>query len=256
MKRLNLLKDYSILLKKKLILINSIEKIKVEVLKSWDHLNYLITLSKKSWVRLSCLITIIGGTFFILTTIIAMFFYPGSYNFATNFFSDLGMTSSSTNHEPNPISSVLFLLACTVVGASLIPFWIVMTRLFSEVHITKYISYLGSIAGLISSVLLMGVGIFPMDTAILAHFISAGAFFISLSIAIIIYSIAIFLDKNYRKIYGFIGIGFSLFIILYLCRVFFLIDPLAQKIVVYGYITWAVFQLSKIWKLKNKINRI
>lgn len=243
-------------MKKSIILTNSIEKIRVELLKSWDHLNYLITLSKKSWVRLCILITMIGGSFFILTTIIAMFFYPGGYNFATNFFSELGMSRSTTNHEPNPISSVLFLLACTVVGASLIPFWIVMTRLFSEARVTKYISYLGSISGLISSVLLMGVGIFPTDREILAHFISAGGFFISLSIAIIIYSLAIFLDKNYRKLYGVIGLGFSLFIILYICRVFYLIDPLAQKISVYGYISWAVFQLSKIWKLKNKLNTI
>ena len=240
----------------KIILTNGIEKIKVEVLKSWDHLNYLIALSKKSWVQLCILTTIIGGSFFISTTILAMFFYPGGYNFVTNFFSELGMTRSSMNHELNPISSVLFLLACTLVGVSLIPFWIVMTKLFSEVKITKYISYLGSITGLISSVLLMGVGIFSMDKATLAHFISAGGFFIFLSISIIIYSIAIFLDKNYRKIYAFIGIGFSLFIILYICRVFYFIDPLAQKIVVYGYISWAVFQLSKIWKLKNKQNKI
>ncbi|HEY0087589.1 MAG TPA: hypothetical protein VGB37_02030, partial [Candidatus Lokiarchaeia archaeon] len=61
---------------------------------------------------------------------------------------------------------------------------------------------------------------------------------------------------NYRKLYGVIGLGFSLFIILYICRVFYLIDPLAQKISVYGYISWAVFQLSKIWKLKNKLNTI
>ena len=210
----------------------------------------------KSWKKLSCLTSVLGGLFFIIITIISMVFYPGGYSFFYDYFSTLGASKSLNTHEPNPVSSVLFTIACVVVGISLIPFWIVVTTLFKDKSITKYLSYIGSIIGFISSPSLIGVGIFPTDTASLEHLISSRFFFLSFATAIMIYSIAIILNDDYQKMYAFIGFGFSIFIVLFVFRVFALINPLAQKIIVYGFVAWAFLQIEKIWKNLNSNNLI
>ncbi|HEY0088466.1 MAG TPA: DUF998 domain-containing protein [Candidatus Lokiarchaeia archaeon] len=205
----------------------------------------------KSWKKLSCLTIVLGGLFFIIITIIAMLFYPGGYSFFYNYFSDLGASKSVKNHEPHPVSSLLFLIACVVVGVSLIPFWIVVTTLFNDKSITKYLSYIGSIFGFISSPSLIAIGIFPTDTASLEHLISSRFFFLSFAAAITIYSIAILLNDDYQKMYAFVGFIFSIFIVLFIFRVFAIINPLAQKIIVYGFVAWAFLQITKIWKNLN-----
>ncbi|TFG06237.1 MAG: DUF998 domain-containing protein [Promethearchaeota archaeon] len=206
----------------------------------------------KSWKRLSCLIAVFGGVFFIITTIIAMIFYPGGYDFINHYFSNLGATKTLGTRQPNPISSFLFLLSCVIAGLSLIPFWIALTTLFSGKLITKIISYIGSIFGIIACPLLMGVGIFPTDTARVEHVFSARFFFLAFAAAILIYSIAILMNDDYQNIYSFIGIIFSVFIVLFIFRVLDLINPLAQKIIVYGFVAWALIQIMKIWKIDDK----
>lgn len=209
----------------------------------------------KSWKHLSCIAALIGGIQFIVVTFIAMFFYPDGYSFTEDYFSFLGTTINVRTYSPNRISRILFVIACVVAGASLIPFWIVITTLFKNSDIARYLSYFGSILGIISSPLLMGAGIFPGDKMYETHSFSAKYFFLLFAAAILIYSIAILLNENYQNIYAFIGFGFSVLIVLYILRFFIQIGPLMQKIIAYGFISWAGLQVIKIWKTINLQDR-
>ncbi len=204
----------------------------------------------KSWKRVSCIIIVLGGFQFILLTFIAMFFYPGGYSFTEDYFSNLGTTVNVKTGSPNVISRVLFLIACVVVGASLIPFWVVLTALFTESKLTYYISLFGSIIGVGSSISLMGVGIFAEDTQYFLHSTSAKMFFIFMMIAILTFSTAILLNSEYPNIYSFVGIVFSISSItfLYVFRYSIQISVIMQKIIVYGFCLWAVLQISNVWK--------
>ena len=205
----------------------------------------------KVWKSLACIITLLGGFQFILLSFIAMLFYPDGYSFTADYFSYLGTTINMKTGSPNLVSRILFLIACVVVGASLIPFWIVISTLFSESRLNKYISISGSIMGIISSVCLMGVGIFAEDTHYIVHISLAQMFFSFILIAVIIYSFAILLNPTYHNIYSLIGIGssISIIILLYIFRNSMLMNVLLQKIIVYGYCAWVVLQISQIWKV-------
>ena len=210
----------------------------------------------KSWKHLSCIIALIGGIQFIVVTIVAMFFYPDGYSFTEDYFSFLGTTVNVRTYSQNTISRILFVIACVVAGASLIPFWIVITTLFKDKEITRYLSYFGSLLGIIASPLIMGVGIFPGDKMYDIHNFAARYFFLLFAIAILIYSIAILFNENYQNFYAFIGFGFSVLIVLYIMRVFIQIGPLMQKIIVYGFIIWATLQVLKIWKRIESENSV
>jgi hypothetical membrane protein len=204
----------------------------------------------KLWKSLACIITLLGGFQFILLTFLAMLFYPDGYSFTTDYFSYLGTTINMKTGSPNIISRMLFLIACVVVGASLIPFWIVISTLFSESKFNQYISISGSVMGIISSVCLIGIGIFAEDTHYLVHTSLAKMFFSFIIIAILIYSFAILLNSRYHNINSFIGIAFSISVIvfLYIFRNSIQMNIIMQKVIVYGYCAWVVLQISQIWK--------
>ena len=204
----------------------------------------------KSWKRLCCIAIVLGGFQFILLTFIAMIFYPGGYSFTEDYFSNLGTTVNVKTGSPNGISRVLFLIACVVVGASLIPFWVVLMALFTESKLTFYISLFGSIIGVASSLFLMGIGIFAWDTQYFLHSTLANMFFIFIIIAMLTYSTAILLNSEYPNIYSFVGIVFSISSIIFLSVFSYsvIISVIMQKIIVYGFILWAVLQISNVWK--------
>jgi hypothetical membrane protein len=202
----------------------------------------------KSWKRLACVFAVFGGVQFIILTFIAMIFYPDGYSFANNYLSHLGTTKTVESGAPNTIPRVLFVIACVVAGAVLVPFWVVITTLFVESSLMKYISIFGSILGVISSPFLMALGIFAGDTDLYLHSITTKLFFLLFAAAILIYSIAILLNSEYQNIYSIVGIAFSIIIILYIFRYFILFRVIMQKIIVYGFILWALLQVTKIWK--------
>ena len=210
----------------------------------------------KSWKRIGCLISVIGGLQFIFVTIIAMIVYPGGYSFFFQTFSYLGLVNSATNGADNTISRLLFIIACSIAAFSLVPFWIIAPSLFSEKNITKYMSLLGSACGVISSPFLVLLAIIPGDTNYVEHIIATNIFFLLFAAAILIYSIAIFLNDDYQNMYAYVGIVFSIFITLYplVFRQIYLIRGTTQKIIVYGFCLWVVYQVTKVWKVVGPLN--
>ena len=200
----------------------------------------------KDWKRLSCLIGWFSAIQFIVVTLIAMLFFPGGYNFSGHYFSHLGLTQ--VMGVPNPISRALFVIAGVLAGVGLIPFWIVMTTLFTKPLIARIISMIGSICGLISSPFLMALVIYPGDTYGFEHMISTMIFFLLFAASIFIYSIAMLFKKDYPKIYPLIGVIFSIVIVMFMYGFFAAINVAMQKIVVYCFCLWTAFQGTRVWK--------
>lgn len=207
---------------------------------------------KKLWKKIACLLAVIGALQFIVLTIIAMFFYPGGYLFFEYTFSYLG-TTVAENGADNAIARTLFVVSCTVVAVSLDPFWILMPTLFSEQRATKILSLVGSACGIASSPFLILLAVIPGDIDFAGHILATNLFFFSFAAAIIIYSAAILLNSEYQNIYGWIGFAFSVLIILYplVFRKIYAIRSLMQRIVVYGFVLWVVYQVTRIWRVTS-----
>ncbi len=201
----------------------------------------------KSWKRVGCLIAVIGTLQMIVLTLIAMILYPDGYSFSEHYFSHLGLTRTP-NGLDNTTSQILFIIALIGAAIALIPFWIVLTTIFSDLAGVKYLSYFGSILGLISSPFLIGIAIFPGDTHGALHSMSARNFFLLFAVAILVYSIAILFNKDYHNIYAIVGIIFSVIIVLFIFRFFTAIGPIMQKTIIYCFCLWGAFQIIKIWK--------
>jgi hypothetical protein len=185
---------------------------------------------------------------FLLLTLLAALFYPGGYDYFGYYFSDLGAVEAR-NGEPNPISRSLFLMALTIIALSLIPFWLIIHRLFRESTVEKILSILGSALGLLSSPFTIGVGLFPIDTQLETHFIITLILVSLFALASLLYSIAITLNQNYPNYLGLVA-----FILLAISVASFatsLSDPslgaFLQKIVAYGYFVWTLIPTYLLW---------
>lgn len=206
----------------------------------------------KSKKRLSCLFLIIAVIQFMILTNIAMVFYPGNYSYTTHTFSSLGQIT--VNGKDNTISRIIFIIACTIVAIALIPFWLTMPILFSENKATKNLGKLGTFFGVLSAPFLSLISIVSLDWGYEVHMIPTDLFFIGITSAIIVYSIAILFNHNYNNIYAIVGLALSIISLLYIFRFFDVIRPIMQRIVVYSFMLWAFVQIAKIWKFTGAQN--
>ena len=202
----------------------------------------------KSIGRLACVVTVFGVLQFFLLTFLAALFYPGGYDYFGYYFSDLGAVAAR-NGEPNIISRALFSVALTIVALALIPFWLVIRRLFTESTVERVFGAVGSASGLISSPFIVGVALFPIDTQLDTHILVTLTFFSLFVLASLLYSIAITLNKSYSNYSGLAGV------VLFAVSLVILMDPLAshvafmQTIVTYGYFIWVLVQIFLVWPL-------
>ncbi len=204
-----------------------------------------------SWKRLGAYLSIFGGIQFIIITAIIMLIYPGGYNFFFNSFSQLGQ--AVTNSVPTPQNWFLFAFTCTLVAACSIPFWLAIRMVFTGSSRIFYLSWIGTILGFLAAVFVSSLAIFAMDVFPSLHGYSTYAFFFFISSAIIVYTIAILLNKDYENLYAIIGIIVAILAYTYLIGMIFnvpIIEGAAmQKVAVYGLILWSAFQGYKLLKV-------
>lgn len=114
---------------------------------------------------------------FVILTLAAMLFYAGGtstdpttarYQFFTNFFSDLGMTVAH-NGEANTISFLLFSLALSLAGLSLIAFFLLLPRFFQTDRLGLTLARLGMVFGIIAGLCFIGVAFTPANLLLTAH---------------------------------------------------------------------------------------
>ncbi|MHA1378410.1 MAG: DUF998 domain-containing protein [Candidatus Helarchaeota archaeon] len=176
--------------------------------------------------------------------------YPFPYSFWGNYFSDLGRTYIDFGRIPNPISSTLFFSGLIIAGIAFIPFWVILKTIYLDLEL-KHLSTLGTSTGIISSIFLIAVAIFPTNIYYTLHAIVASIFFVSFALGIFIFTVIIFRNSKYPNFFAYIGIFVLAIILLY---VFTPVSrPLFQKLCIYSIMLWVLTQNIKIWDI-NSLN--
>ncbi len=199
---------------------------------------------KLSWKMIGALCGVIGPLLFVIITAVAMVVRPTGYNFFLEPFSALGLTV--TNGFPSMLNYYLFVAACTIVAVCMIPFWFALRSLFTETTFVRVTGWIGTIIGLASVPFLSGLAILAADAFHFEHGLVTTIFFLLISSAVIIYSIAISVDNDYTWLYAIPGIVIGV-----ICCIYVLapstppFDALGsaamQKVVVYGLVSFSSY---------------
>ncbi|MCP5100827.1 MAG: hypothetical protein GY943_35195 [Chloroflexi bacterium] len=196
-------------------------------------------------------VVMVGCIQFLLLTIIAMLLYPGGvwgnettvgYNFFQNFFSDLGLITA-LNGVPNTPSTILFVVALTVAGLSLILFFLTFPRFFTHTPILKWICRLAALVGVWAGVSYIGIAATPADLFLDAHVKFVYHAFVALPISVTLFAIVILFTPSYPNKYAYVMLLFAACLSVYLWLLFFgpsgttnagiSIQATGQKIIVY-----------------------
>ena len=170
-------------------------------------------------------LTVIGSIIFILLLIVGMITYSGgtrfnytepNYSFSENYLSELGSIGTYSG-ETNLASRILFAAAILIGGIGLVIFYYNVAFLFQDAP-TKIIiiSKVASFFGIISSLMCVSIAFLPIDVFKIAHRICVYIFGFLVLPAQILFAVAIFLDRNYHNIYGWLYAAFAFILIAYI----------------------------------------
>ncbi len=198
----------------------------------------------RSWKWFGAICGILGGVLFIIFSFAGMLVYPGGYSFLTNYFSEIGLTQ--VGGQPNGAGYALFMAACTSAAVCSIPFWLSIRTVFTKPTSVRYMGLIGTILGIMTAPFLSGLSILAGDIFPYQHGLSTVLIFLLYSSAIVIYSVAILLNKNYNHLFSLVG-----FVVAAICllHIFLIGTALMQKIAVYGLVLWSAFQGYALLKM-------
>jgi len=196
--------------------------------------------------------SVLGPILFFAFSTLTMLLYSGGngldpemegYSFLYNFFSDLGMWVSFTG-QSNATASILFGIGLTIVGFSLIPYYVYIPIYTPTKKTSKFWFIIGSFIGIVASIAYIGIAFTPWDLRLSAHmwFVYI-AFPLSLPMAIC-YVIGFLLEGGgFPRRLTYYFAGYILILTIYLYLLFFgpntetetgrLIQVVGQKIIVY-----------------------
>ncbi len=212
---------------------------------------------------------------FILLTIITMAIYPGGtqddptvvgYSFWENFFSDTGRTIA-LNGESNLIASVIFAYALFTLGAFMAVWFVAMPGVFSVSKTARGLSKAAAVIGVVAGISFIGISLVPSNINMDLHMDFVYGGFGTLSVAFILLTAAMFLEKDYPNKYPIVFIVFLTLLISYnwlaVARPLFWglselsIQATSQKIIVYAISLCALYQaIGAIKVLKRKYNAV
>lgn len=221
------------------------------------------------WRKYTFQVTMGGAIVFTFLTIIAMFVYAGGtydnpasvgYNFFQNYFSDLGRTISHSGDQ-NTISWLFFTIAMIGTGLGFLSFFSEYHRFFAEEDKTKKISVIASIFGLIAGILFLCIGLIPSDVNQPLHLALMYAAFASISLAVVLFTVILYLYRDYPRPYFYTFIVETVIIFLYLVLLFLgpsrynteglPIQATGQKLAVYSLVINFLIQGYGAWKFQN-----
>jgi hypothetical protein len=128
-------------------------------------------MNEKNWREKAFIFGMIGTIIFVILSLIAMLFYAGGtwvdhdapgYTFWANFFSDLGRTKAFSGKD-NTVSMIIFIIALSVLGISIIITAIVVPFIFRENSMEKWLSIIGTFFLIIYGILTVGLALTPWD---------------------------------------------------------------------------------------------
>lgn len=201
---------------------------------------------------------------FVVLTLIAMLFYAGGNNadptaprylFFQNFFSDLGLTVAH-NGEANTVSFLLFAVALSLAGLSLITFFWLMPGFFRPDAAAFNLSRVGSLFGFIAGICFIGVAFTPANLLGQAHINFVFGAFGSYFVAVLFYLGALIKFPALDRSYLLVLVAFAVILGGYVWLLFggprqLTIQVTGQKIIAYASIitvfilTWGAAQKHK-----------
>jgi hypothetical protein len=216
------------------------------------------------------LLAMAGCVQFLLLSTVAMFFYPGGtysdedtagYAFMQNFFSDLGRTLAH-NGDSNTVSMVLFIIALSVAGLSLIVFFLAVLPHFAENRTSRRLSKAGSTLGVISGLGFIGIAAMPANVNQTLHTDFVYVAFTGFLFVVFCYSAAILKSRAYARAYAYAYFAFAIILALYLVLLFsgpevettggLTIQAVGQKIVVYAGIICVVIESWGAYRVERR----
>ena len=225
----------------------------------------------KNWKLFASVSIILGPTQYIVFTAIAMFFYTGGtlvdplspgYYFWGNFFSDLGRVFALSG-APNFISFTIFTITALILSFSFIPFALIFSSYFKKDKKQYLLARIGSLISLTSVAFLIVTIFTPWDIFNRTHLMFANLFNITGAVGILFFTIAVFYNKDYPNLYGFVYIALLTVAAIYTIVLISIpksitLDGLVlqasmQKISQYSFLLCFLIQGFGVWKLqKNK----
>lgn len=160
------------------------------------------------------------GICFLLLTGIAMLMYPGGtmtdshqhgYAFFSNFLSDLGRTSTPSGQD-NLVSRLLFLIALIMGAFGITLLFASFTQFFAIPGTARWLSRLGAVCGLVTSLCFIGVAIVPLNRYGQLHNLFLYTASLTFIIAYLLLFLAVLLTHGFprRCIYVFTAFAFLL----------------------------------------------
>ena len=166
----------------------------------------------ENWRERAYIFQILGAIIYFILIFIAMLFYAGGnyknpnvsgYSFWENIISDLGRTVGYSG-IPNTVSIILFSISLVLYAILFIPFYLIFSDLFQNKELKLKVAKIGSILGIIASLSIIGIVFTPIDLLDIAHLIFASIAYLSLSLNGVFYTIALYINKDFPKIYSII----------------------------------------------------
>ncbi len=192
-------------------------------------------------IRNACILAIIAFILYYGSILTAAMFYPGGYDFFTHYYSDLGRTVTPEGND-NILSLIFFILGTIITGFLFIPFWLTYYTIFFHSSRARDIGRLGSIFGMFAIPTLFGIALVPINLWLDLHAMFSVAYYLTISVSLFCYSLAIFIEPDYPNYSGIAGISIVLFEILFILGVFSEIEPLIQKVTSFCFALWILFQ--------------
>ena len=225
----------------------------------------MIKINLKKWKNKAVIAEILGCVLLLVLLSIAMLFYAGGnyknpnvsgYSFWENIISDLGRTVGYSG-QPNTISIILFSIALVLYAILFIPFYLIFSDLFQNKELKLKVAKIGSILGIIASLSIIGIVFTPIDLLDIAHLIFASIAYLSLSLNGVFYTIALYINKDFPKIYSIIFLTYVLVFLIALSTLLigiiiieYDIVVIAQKIVHIASIISFIFLGYGVWKFQ------
>lgn len=215
-------------------------------------------------------VIVASGVFFTLT-IVAMILYPGGrvgdheslgYSFFTNFFSDLGQTTTYGGHANYP-SLVLFCVALLATGIAAGLFFVAFSGLFERRSPAGRISVAAAAFGILAGICFVGVAATPWNLYLQAHNAFVQWAFRMFLLAVICSGAACLLSSRLPRRFVYVFAAFAILLAAYIAMLTVgpapgtplgaMIQATAQKIIVYASVLTILIQaLSVLALLRNR----
>ena len=203
-----------------------------------------------------------------------MFFYGGGtfldsnaseYSFWENSVSDLGRTKTLSG-KSNNISYIIFTISGCIMAFSLIFFSIAFPKLFVESEEAKMLSNIASLFGVITGILMLSTILTPLDLYYMQHIILAVFYLLAGLIALIFYSLTLYINKDYPKFFAYVFISLTIFGIIHAIIPIFgpnvnisegmTVQATSQKILLYGFAITFIIQGYGAFKFEKSLENL